>query len=67
MRLKKKSKKLTNYFMIIDDIQNIGKHSYKCTCRVETEFNLTAIFLSFKEEQLRVVLIREAWEHMSAV
>ena len=52
MRLKKKSKKLTNYFMIIDDTQNIGKHSYKCTCRVETEFNLTAILLSFKEEQL---------------
>lgn len=52
MRLKKKSKKLTNYFMIIDDIQNIGKYSYKCTCRVETEFNLTAILLSFKEEQL---------------
>lgn len=50
--IEEKSKKLTNYFMIIDDIQNIGKHSYKCTCRVETEFNLTAILLSFKEEQL---------------
>ena len=52
MRLKKKSEKLTNYFMITDDIQNIGQHSYKCTCRVETEFNFTAILLSFKEEQL---------------
>lgn len=52
MQLKKKSKKLTNCFIINDDIQNIGQHSYKYTCRVETEFNLTAILLSFKEEQL---------------